>query len=141
MTPSVVIELLESWTGLLQEVAEVRLDIGMETKEQERRFDKRQKAIDSIQHLDTSLRTIAKFKHQGWPGFDDSARDLAESLISRGIATCEATVVNDRELIEIAGEKRTSILGQLRRSSQGKGYLELARPGTLRPPVIVDDNA
>ncbi|MCP4606272.1 MAG: hypothetical protein GY847_38140 [Proteobacteria bacterium] len=140
MTSDAIIELLSNWRDFLSEVDSIQIDIDMEQDEIEKRIAERQLGIDQIQKLDGPLRELAELRRKGWPQIDRNILSEAEELIQKGISLCEVIVSRDKQLIEIASEKRHDLLGQLKEASLGKGYLASSREQKIRPPVIVDSS-
>ncbi len=136
-----IIEDLERWTGLLQEIAEIPLDPEAEPAAIHEALGERQKLIEEIQSFDASLREIASLRSRGWPGVDPELVSFAEALIDLGINLARGRAQADQQTMEIANKKRSEILEKLRQNNLTKGYGNASRRLVDRPPAIVDDNA
>jgi len=138
MTPETAVRTLEQWTSHLMDLAAVELTCDMSKDEIERRLDLRQQSINRIQQLDGSLTELRRILKGEW---QDLHLPSIKTLIEKGNTIIDSLQSSDKELIEIAGKKRTEILENLRRSTLSRGYFSANSAPKIHPPAILDDNA
>ncbi|MDJ0761581.1 MAG: hypothetical protein QNJ97_01225 [Myxococcota bacterium] len=141
MTSEAIIDVLTIWRDLLKDISTHSFNIHTEEPEILATLEKRQEVIAQIQKLDDQLRQISDLRQEKWPQIDLSIATRAEKIILEGRSLCDTIAKENHQLIDIAKEKRLSILSKLRDSHLGKGYLSASHRAHIRPPVIVDSNA
>ena len=138
MNQKKAVDILNHWIVLLDQISQIEIDCEMPPNTITDNLERRQQAIDQIQQLDASLMAVREFRFSDRPDLDTEALD---ELMEKGKMVSDKIVQTNEETIEIAKEKRTSLLEQLKTHTLSKGYLASNQAPKLRPPVIVDGNA
>jgi hypothetical protein len=138
MTPEETMDVLTSWSSLVDGVVHVSLDEMSDLEVLSGLLAERQRFIDALQTLDAPMREAAALRKLGWPGLADDARQRAEDFVSGGLAAIEELARRDAKIIEIMEERRRETLECLRHSELCREYHASAEPTVAHHPLIVD---
>ena len=112
-------ELLATWVNLLEAIAATKIDCEMPPDELMDHLNRRQQAIDRIQQLDAPLTEVRQFR-LSQP--DSDATEILDSLMAKGRAQSDSIRKENSQTIDIASQKRQTILGRLKKTGLTKGY-------------------
>jgi hypothetical protein len=138
MTPEETMDVLTSWSSLVDGVAQVSLGEMSDLEVLSGLLAERQRFIDALQTLDAPMREAAALRKLGWPGLADEARQRAEDFVSSGLAAIEELARRDAKILEIMEERRRETLESLRQSELCREYYASATPAVAHHPLIVD---
>ncbi len=132
------VDILNQWIVLLDEIERIKIDCEMPPDTITHNLERRQQAIDRIQHLDASLMSVKDLRFSNSSDLDEK---ILDSLMNKGKALSDKIIDDNSQTIEIARKNRSELLGKLRANTLTKGYLPSNQAPKIRPPAILDSNA